>query len=77
MNNDCTEDNCNVIELTNTDQQITNIYENYVLKLRIGIESTLVAAETPDNPAQYEERIVLKLGKRTYIEQQLINLQIV
>ena len=48
-----------------------NIYDGYVLKAKCGIENRFIAAETPDSPALYEDRIVFKLGKRTYIEEQL------
>lgn len=49
---------------------VTNIYEGYVLKLKVGVEPKLVDPETQT----YEDRIVLKLGKRTYIEQKLHDL---
>lgn len=79
----CTEQNTARLELTNddvtlTDAQgkekrgsVTNIYEGYVLKLKLGVEPVLVETETGDTPASYEERIIVKLGKRTYIEEQL------
>ena len=51
--------------------QAVNIYDGYVLKAKCGIENKLVADETPVAPAVYEDRIVFKLGKRTYIEEQL------
>ena len=76
----CTEDNCAKLELVNdavTDEAgnvstVTNIYEGYVLKLKVGIESVLTDVEKQT----YEDRIVLKLGKRTYIEQKLHDLGI-
>ena len=46
---------------------VTNIYDGYVLKLKVGVEPKLVNSETQ----AYEDRIVLKLGKRTYLEDQL------
>lgn len=52
-------------------QAVTNIYDGYVLKLFCGIRSELVQAETPDSAAVYADRLVIKLGKRTYIEEQL------
>lgn len=52
-------------------QAVTNIYDGYVLKLFCGIRSELVQAETPDSAAVYSDRLVIKLGKRTYIEEQL------
>jgi len=51
-----------------------NIYDGYVLKIKCGIENKLVQLETPETPAVYEDRLVFKLGKRTYIEQALKNL---
>ena len=63
------EANTASIELSNED--ITNIYDGYVLKLKCGIESKLIQAESPEAPAVYEDRLVFKLGKRTYIEEQL------
>lgn len=51
--------------------QAVNIYDGYVLKLKCGIENKLVQIETPEQAAVYEDRLVFKLGKRTYIEEQL------
>lgn len=68
----CTETNCAKLELSNDDAGITNIYEGYVLKLKVGSESVLTDAEKQT----YEDRIVLKLGKRTYIEEKLHELGI-
>lgn len=51
-----------------------NIYDGYVLKLKCGIENKRIAAETPETPAVYEDRLTFKLGRRTYIEEQLKNL---
>lgn len=62
MDNLCTEENCARIELVGED--ITNIYEGYVLKLQLGVKRV---AEGEG----YVERIGLKLGKRTFIEEQL------
>ena len=66
------EANTKSIELSNGD--VTNIYDGYVLKLKCGIENKLITAETPEAAAVYEDRLVFKLGKRTYIEEQLKNL---
>lgn len=63
------ENNTKVIELSNG--EVTNIYDGYVLKLEVGVKPILVSAETPDSVAVYEDRLVFKLGKRTYIEEQL------
>lgn len=65
------EDNLASVKMTNDEQGITNYYDGYVLKLECGIKNTLVQAETPDSAAVYADRLVFKLGKRTYIEEQL------
>ena len=67
----CTEANCATLQLINEEEGVTNIYEGYVLKLACGIHSKLVQEETPDTAAVYEDRLIFKLGKRTYIEEQL------
>ena len=78
LNTLLTEENLASISLTNdgsgeegSAQAVTNIYDGYVLKLFCGIRSELVQAETPDSAAVYADRLVFKLGKRTYIEEQL------
>lgn len=63
------ESNTLSIELSNGD--VTNIYDGYVLKLEVGVKPIIVQAETPEAPAVYEDRLIFKLGKRTYIEEQL------
>lgn len=65
------EANTSYIELSNGN--VTNIYDGYILKLKCGIENKLIQAETPDTPAVYEDRLIFKLGKRTYLEQMLLN----
>lgn len=66
-----TEENLASITLYNEESGISNVYDGYVLKLSCGIKSELVQAETPDRAAVYEDRLVIKLGRRTYIEEQL------
>ena len=66
------ENNLTTLELINEDEGVTNYYDGYVLKLKLGIEQYLVDPETDT----YDEKIVLKLGKRTYIEQRLHELGI-
>ena len=75
-----TEENLASVTLVNTsagtDEEgnaltVTNVYDGYVLKLSCGIRNELVQTETPDRAAIYEDRLVFKLGKRTYIEEQL------
>lgn len=51
---------------------ITNIYDGYVLKLKVGHEAEAVG----DEANTVVDRIVLKLGKRTVIEQKLHDLGI-
>lgn len=65
------EENLGSIALTNDEVGVTNYHEGYVLKLECGIKNTMVRAETPESAAVYEDRLVFKLGKRTYIEEQL------
>lgn len=71
-----TENNLASITLTNDDPKVSNVYDAYVLSLSCGVQSVEVEAETPETPAKYEQRLVLKLGKRTYIEEQLHKLGI-
>lgn len=75
-----TEENLASVTLVNTsagtDEEgneltVTNVYDGYVLKLSCGIRNELVQSETPDSAAVYADRLVFKLGKRTYIEEQL------
>ena len=66
-----TEANLASITLTNDDPAVSNVYDGYVLPLSCGMQSIEVEAETSEVPAKYEQRLVLKLGKRTYIEAQL------
>lgn len=61
------EDNVARLELVNEEMGATNFYDGYVLKLKVGVEPKLIDPETQT----YEDRVVLKLGKRTYIEQKL------
>lgn len=79
-----TEENLASITMTNTEgipsmedegmvtsEPIMNIYEGYVLKLSCGINKVLTETETPETPAVYSDRLVFKIGRRTYIEEQL------
>lgn len=63
------ETNTQAVELSSG--EVTNIYDGYVLKLKCGIENKLIQTETSEQAAVYEDRLVFKLGKRTYIEEQL------
>ena len=65
------ESNVSSLTLVNEEANVSNIYDGYVLKLKVGIENKLVRAESANTPAIYEDRLVFKLGKRTYIEEQL------
>ena len=53
------------------EQAVTNLYEGYTMKLSVGIDSVLVQPESPDSAAVYADRLVFKLGRPTFIEQQL------
>ena len=55
---------------------VTNIYEGYTMKLNVGIDRVLVQPETPDSAAVYADMLVFKLGRPTFIEQQLAALGI-
>lgn len=62
------------LQLTNEDLDITNVYDGYTLKLKVGIESVQEKPEDLLTPALYADRLVFKLGKPTYIEAQLARL---
>ena len=66
-----TKDNLARITMINDEVGVSNVYDGYVLKLACGIKNELVQAETPDTAAVYADRLIFKLGKRTYIEEQL------
>ena len=53
---------------------VTNYYEGYTMKLSLGIERVQTQPESPESAAVYEDRLVFKLGRPTYIEQQLAKL---
>lgn len=71
LNSLLTEENLASVTMTNTENGAVNVYDGYVLKLACGIKNELVQAETPDTAAVYADRLIFKLGKRTYIEEQL------
>lgn len=62
------------LSLTNEELGVTNLYEGYTLKLKVGIEPVQTKPDDPDAPATYADRLVFKLGKPTYIEAQLAKL---
>lgn len=62
------------LSLTNEELGVTNLYEGYTLKLKVGIEPVQTKPDDPDAPAAYVDRLVFKLGKPTYIEAQLARL---
>lgn len=64
-------DETNVAHIELSNGNTTNVHDGYVIKLKCGIESKLVQAQTSESPAVYEDRLIFKLGKRTYIEEQL------
>lgn len=51
-----------------------NIYEDYTVKMECGIKRTLVVDESPTSKAIYEDRIVFKLGKPTFLEAQILKI---
>ena len=62
--------------IRNNTPVIENVYDGYVLKLSCGIQSKLISAETTTAPAVYEDRLIVKLGKRTYTEEALKKLKV-
>ncbi len=66
-----TEENLKSVRMENDELGVANVYDNYVLKLECGIKSLQTRSETPDTAAQYEDRVVFKIARRTYIEEQL------
>lgn len=65
------EANTAALTLADSGTGAASVFDGYVLKLKLGVERTLVRAETPEAAAEYADRLVLKLGRRTYIEEQL------
>ena len=59
-----------------TQQAITTLYEDYPMKLAVGIDKVLVQPESPESAAVYADKLVFKLGRPTFIEQQLAALGI-
>lgn len=68
--------NLETLELVNEELGVSNIYEGYTIKMNVGLTRELQAAETPEAPAQYVDRLVFKLAKPTFIEAQLARLGI-
>ena len=66
------ENNTQHIELIG--DEVTNVFDDYILKNKVGVEKVLIENETPDAPTLYEERIVFELGRLTYIEKRLKSL---
>lgn len=67
----CVEGNVATLTLLNEEAGVEKVHSGYVLELSCGIEKVQTAAETPEAPAEYADRLVFVLGKRTYIEEQL------
>lgn len=66
-----TEQNGEAVE---TETPVTNYYDGYTMKLKVGVEKELVQPESPESAAVYKDRLVFKLGRPTYIERQLAKL---
>lgn len=62
----CTEENCAVLELINTKLGVTNVYDDYILKLACGNKMEY----SPEDNAT-RQIVELKLGKRTFVEKAL------
>ncbi len=77
LNSLLTEENLKSITMSNNEIQnddgsiLTNIYDDYVLKLSCGIQNIMVESDSPNSAAKYEDRLIFKIGRRTYIEEQL------
>lgn len=65
-----------IVEMDGTEQEVTNIYENYTMKLKVGIDKEVAQPGGPNEPTVYEDKLIFKLGQPTYIEQQLHKLGI-
>lgn len=76
LNSMLTEENTASLILINTTTGVSNTYNGYVLKLSCGIKRVLTAPESATSPAIYQDRLVFKLGKRTYAEQRMHDLGI-
>lgn len=61
----------NTAHITLSNGNTTNVYDSYVLKLKCGIENKLVQPETPESAAVYEDKLIFKLGRRTFVEELL------
>lgn len=70
------ESNTQTLNLVNDELNISNIYENYTMKLKVGIDKEVAQPGGPNEPTVYEDKLIFKLGQPTYIEQQLHNLGI-
>ena len=65
-----------IVNPDGSEQAVTNLYEGYTMKLAVGIDKVLLQPESPDSAAVYADRLVFKLGRPTFIEQQLMALGI-
>lgn len=71
------EDNLERIECRADDTGVINVYQKYPLMIGIGIEPYAVTQydeETGTDKTVYVDKLVWKVGKRTYIEQRLHDL---
>ena len=65
------EQNLATITLENTEKAITNSLAGFVLRHEFGLKNFAAQRESELAPAVYEDKIVIVLGKRTYIEAEL------
>lgn len=49
--------------------QLVTELEKHNLKVSIILQPVLISEETPDAPAEFQDKIVLRLARRTYTEQ--------
>lgn len=71
LNKLLTEENLASIALSNSEVGVTNYHDGYTVKMECGIKQEKVQEESFDHPAVYADRLVFKLGRRTYIEEAL------
>ena len=72
LNNICSNESnletITVVVENGGDNTLTSIKEGFILKIQVGVISTLIQNETLSQPAVYEDRLIVKLGKLTYSE---------
>lgn len=57
------------------DENEENLHEHYVIRKSLSLKQVEVAPETPEAPAQYENRYVVEMAQMSYSERQQQYLQ--